>query len=174
MKRLGVVVVVALAAACSNANPATPTPTTTFAPTATAVSQTAPPATSPGSDAAKALDLATRYETARAAGRWSEAWGLLSDRSKGVLGSLAAFEAEETAYNSSGGTDFAIQPPTQDAELLANFLGASQAEIAQQADLARGYLVFVQHQQVKAASAGTTGLLVAPLASGDWKIWLVH
>lgn len=184
MKRLGAVAALVLVAGCSSVGPTSPIPTTfasptpTLAPTATAVSPSASlPASqvpSVGPDEAKALDLATRYETARAAGNWSEAWGLLSDRSQAVIGSLAAFETGEIAYNASGGAVFVIQPPTQDAELLANFLGASQAEIAQQADLTRGYLVFVQHPQVKAASAGTTGLLVAPLVSGDWKIWLVH
>ena len=169
-----------LATACSTVIVATPTPipTTTIGSIAPSASLNVPSEASHestlGSDAADALDLATRFETARAAGRWPEAWGLLSDRSKGAIGTLAAFQSEETAYNASGGADFVIQAPTQDPELLANFLGASQHEIAQQADLTRGYLVFVMHPQVKAASAGTTGLFVAPLASGDWKIWILH
>ena len=38
----------------------------------------------------------------------------------------------------------------------------------------RGWLIVIQHPEVKAASAGTTGLYVAPLSSGEWRIRIVH
>jgi hypothetical protein len=50
----------------------------------------------------------------------------------------------------------------------------SEADIATEAIMARGYLLFVQHPDVKAALAGTIGLFVAPLSSGQWRIWIVH
>jgi hypothetical protein len=102
------------------------------------------------------------------------AWALPSKRSQATIGSLAAFEATETAYNAVGGTMFSFQGPTQDAALVATFLGAEQAAIANEADTSRGFLVFVQHPNVKPASAGTTGLFVAQLLSCGWRIWLVH
>lgn len=91
-----------------------------------------------------------------------------------MIGTIAVFESEESAYNLAGGATFSIQSPTRDADLLANFLSKSEAEIARQADVSRGFLVFVRHPRVRAASAGTTGLFIAPLASGEWRIWLVH
>ena len=125
-------------------------------------------------DATRALDLATRYETARAAGNWSDAWELLSEQSRAAIGSPATFAANERAYDDAGGEVFTIQGPTRDPDLLANFLGADAAQIAQVADVGRGWLVFVGHPDVKAASAGTTGLFVAPMSSGQWQIWIVH
>ena len=131
-------------------------------------------APSPATDAAMALDLAGRYETALAAGDWSTAWALLSQQSQATIGSLGAFETLGLAYNGQGGMAFELQEPTQDAALVANFLGAQQAAIASVADMSRGYLVFAQHPNVQAASAGTTGLYIAPLRAGGWRIWLVH
>lgn len=125
-------------------------------------------------DATTALDLATHFETARAAGRWADAWTLLSAGSQATIGSLATFEANERAYNAAGGTVFAIQDPSRDPDLIANFLGADEARIASEADTERGWLVFIGHPDVQAASAGTTGLYMAPLASGEWRIWIVH
>jgi hypothetical protein len=132
------------------------------------------PSASLSADGAMALAAARLYETARAGGQWSVAWALLSGRSQATIGSLASFAAIETAYNAQGGTTFLLQVPTQDANLVATFLGASQAAIASEAETSRGFLVSVQHHNVTAASAGTTALYVAPLRSGGWRIWLVH
>ena len=131
-------------------------------------------APSPTTDAAMALEVASSYETALSAGDWSTAWALLSQQSQATVGSLGAFETLALAYNAQGGMAFELQEPTQDTALVANFLGASQAAIASVADVSRGYLVFAQHPNVQAASAGTTGLYIAPLRAGDWRIWLVH
>ena len=105
---------------------------------------------------------------------WVDAWALLSTQSQQRAGDEPTFAADEAAYNASGGAAFSIQAPTQDPDLEANFLGAMAQEIAAVADANRGYLIFIQHPDVQAASAGTTGLFVAPLTSGDWRIWLVH
>ena len=125
-------------------------------------------------DKATALDVAGRYENALAGGDWPGAWALLSVESQATIGSLGSFAATGSAYNAEGGVVFSLQTPTQDANLVATFLGASQAAIALEADTSRGFLVFVHHPNVKAASAGTTGLYVAPLRSEGWPIWLVH
>lgn len=169
------VLLLAACAAQASAMPAAersvePNPSVGAAPS----SMTPAPSDASIGDAAAALELATRFETARAAAKWSVAWPLLSERSQATIGSLASFTAEEAAYNAQGGTMFSVQPPTQDADLVANFLGGSQAAIAQVADVSRGYLIFALHPDVKAASAGTTGLYVAPLRNGDWRIWIVH
>jgi len=132
------------------------------------------PTASLSPDGTMALDVARLFETARAGGQWSVAWALLAYQSQAKLGSLASFATIETAYNVQGGTAFLLQAPSRDPNLIAAFLGASQAAIASEADTSRGFLVFAQHQNVKAASAGTTGLYVAPLRSGGWRVWLVH
>lgn len=128
----------------------------------------------PSADAAAALDLATRFETARAGAQWSVAWGLLSDQSQAAFGSVAAFGQSEAAYNAEGGTVFDITAPTQDPELVAAFLGMSQSAIASEADVTRGFVVSVQHPPVRGASAGSEGLFVAPISSGAWRVWIVH
>ena len=122
MKRLGAAAALVLVAGCSSVGPTSPiqttfaSPTLTLAPTATAASPSASlPASqvpSLGPDEAKALDLATRYETARAAGNSSQALGPLSDPPQAVIGSLAAFQTGEIAYDASGGT--VLVHPTPD------------------------------------------------------------
>ena len=132
------------------------------------------PTASLSPDGTMALEVARLFETARAGGQWSVAWALLADQSQASIGSLSSYETIETAYNAAGGTAFVLQAPTQDPSLTATFLAASRAAISSEADTSRGFLVFVDHYYVKAASAGTTGLYVAPLRSGGWRIWLVH
>ncbi len=154
--------------------PSSPAPSSSADSQPPSATATTTPVPSLSADAATALDVATRYETARARGQWPDAWALLSAQSQAQVGSEPAFMANEAAYNASGGTVFSIQAPTQDPDLEANFLGAMAQEIAAVADANRGYLIFIQHPDVQAASAGTTGLFIAPLISGEWRIWLVH
>lgn len=164
-----------VAAACTS-----PAPSPSGSPGVVETSTPAPPspsesgATQPADDLATALDLATRYETARAEGRWVDAWNLLAPLSQLRIGTLARFAEGETAYNASGGSTFVIQPPTQDAEQVLLFVGAIRPEIERDADWDRGFLVVISHPEIEAASAGTTMLFVAPLRTGDWRIWIAH
>lgn len=141
-----------------------------------APSATASGTASPGSeDSSTARSIATRYETARASGDFGTAWSMLSAFSQSVIGSLAEYEQIEKAYNASGGTTFQIQDPTRNPDLLApEFLGQElYLDVQAKADINRAWLVFVVHPDVRGASAGTTGLLVAP--TGDhWSVWIVH
>lgn len=125
-------------------------------------------------DAAAALAAATAFETARAAGQWQAAWSLLSDFSRSQIGSVANFQHLETAYNDSGGSVFTVNQPTQDPSLLSpELLGEPYDDVKARADIGRGWLVFVAHPNVEGASAGSTGLLVAPI--GDrWVVWIAH
>ena len=141
---------------------------------------TPPPQPAPSSDLSPSVDalgattLAGHYEMARSGGNWPEAWKLLSPRTQAAIGSLARFTSEEAAYNQAGGTEYVVQEPTQDPDLIATFLGASRTAIEKEADMSRGYLIFISHPNVKGASEGSTGLFVAPLRSGQWRIWIVH
>lgn len=157
----------ALVSASPTASPAgAPTP----APSAT------PPGTpSPSTEGLSAArSIATQYETARASGDFKTAWSMLSTFSQSVIGSLAKYEQLEKAYNASGGTTFQIQDPTQNPDLLApEFLGQAYLDAQAKADISRAWLVFVDHPKVRGASAGSIGLLVAPI-SGHWYVWIAH
>ncbi len=99
---------------------------------------------------------------------------MLSGYSQAVIGSLAKYEQIEKAVNAGGGTTFKIEDPTQDPDLLApEFLGQAYLDAQARADISRAWLVFVEHPKVRGASAGTLGLLVAPI--GDhWYVWIAH
>jgi hypothetical protein len=99
---------------------------------------------------------------------------MLSAYSQSMIGSLAEYEQLEKAYNASGGTTFKIQDPTQNPDVLApEFLGQAYLDAQAKADISRAWLVFVEHPMVRGASAGTIGLLIAPI--GDhWDVWIAH
>lgn len=162
-----------------------PTPPTSAAEVATATPPESPATISPqvtaspspsslGGDASQALAAATAYESARAGGRWAEAWASLSADSHAQFGSLTAFERAQTAYNAAGGTTFTLATPSQDPDLLSpTYLGDVYTQVAAHADIARAWLVFANHPNVRGASAGSEGLLVAPVG-GQWFIWVAH
>lgn len=125
-------------------------------------------------DAATARLVATQFETARASGDWATAWSMLAPYSQAVIGSLAAFGELEGAYNVAGGSDFTIQEPTRDPDLLSpEFLGQVYLDAAAKADMDRAWLVFVDHPKVRGASAASIGLLVAPIDE-HWYVWIAH
>ena len=94
--------------------------------------------------------------------------------SKWAEGAREPSEVVQRAYNAAGGTAFEVRDPTRDPDLVANVLGTDEARIAEVADTSRGWLVFIGHADVKGASAGSEGLYLAPLPSGEWRIWIVH
>jgi len=175
---LCLVFLAALIGACSNRATGSMSPGPAVPPSASAGSSATPatgdPSDVPGDDRAAALAIATAFETARAAGDWDEAWALLSDDARAAIGPIEHFADLQGAYNSAGGSRFVMQAPTQDSELLANVLGAGAGAIDVVADASRGYLVFILHPDVAAASAGTTAVYAAPLDSGELRIWLVR
>lgn len=120
-----------------------------------------------------ASEVANAYETARAEGRFVVAWALLAPLSQSRIGTLEAYGEGEAAYNALGGSIYDIQPPTQDEETLLLLAGAVTDDIGDEADMSRGSLVSVLHPDIDAASAGTTILFIAPLKSGDWRVWLI-
>ncbi|MFI5042488.1 MAG: WD40/YVTN/BNR-like repeat-containing protein, partial [Acidimicrobiales bacterium] len=138
-------------------------------------SASASPLPSPSpKDSATARSVASQYETARASGDWQTAWSMLSAYSQSVIGSFAKYVQRETAYNASGGTTFEIQDPTQSPDLLAPaFLGQAYVDVQTTADISRAWLVFVEHPNVRGASAATTGLLIARIDE-HWYVWISH
>lgn len=99
---------------------------------------------------------------------------MLSAYSQSVIGSLAKYEQLEKAYNAGGGTTFKIQDPTRNPDLLApEFLGQAYLDAQTKADISRAWLVFIEHPKVRGASAGTIGLLIAPI-DDHWEVWIAH
>jgi len=134
----------------------------------------APTTSAPGSDPELVARAASAFETARAAGRWEEAWAALSPFSQAQFGSLSDFADAQESFNNAGGRVFLISDPTQDPELLsAAYLGQPFVDVQRTAGLGRAFLVFVQHPQVRGASAGANALIVAPL-NDQWKVWVAR
>lgn len=99
---------------------------------------------------------------------------MLSAYSQSVIGSLAKYEQLEKTYNASGGTTFKLQDPTQNPDLLAPaFLGQAYVDVHAKADISRAWLVFVEHPNLRGASAATIGLLIAPIDE-HWYVWIAH
>lgn len=125
-------------------------------------------------DRETARSIAEQYETARADGNWQAAWALLAPYSRQSIGQISDFIAAQTAYNDAGGAVFEIAEPTQDPDLLnAQFLGEPYRDVERNAVVARAYLVFINHPNVRGASAASTALVVAP-ADGKWMVWIAR
>jgi hypothetical protein len=59
-------------------------------------------------------------------------------------------------------------------ELLdPGFLGDAYLDARSTADIRRAWLVFVVHPEVRGTSAGTVGLLIAPV-DDRWYVWIAH
>jgi hypothetical protein len=155
---------IALVAACGPSTGPSASPSTAASP-----SPSLPPAT----EADLAYDVASRFEEARAAGQWDEAWALLAPSTQASIGLVEQFALDQTAYNDKGGTAFVITEPSRDPGLAEQLLGPRRDEVATEADLGRGYLVFITHPAIP-GSEGTRAYLAAPLlVGGEWRLWLL-
>ena len=138
------------------------------------------PSTSPSSsldpqDLIAVTATAKAFETARATANWMEAWEMLSLYSQALYGSESTFSATEGSYNAEAGSEFALAEPTRNPDLLdLSFLGAPGADAQAHADISRGALVFANHPNVRGASEASRAYLIAPVASGEWKVWVVR
>ncbi len=126
-------------------------------------------------DLIAATTKATAFETARSAGAWTDAWSMLSPYSQATYGSESTFATIEGSYNAEGGVEFTLAEPTRNPDLLdLSYLGDPGADAQAHADFDRGSLVFVNHPNVRGASEASRAYLIAPVASGEWKVWVVR
>lgn len=130
-------------------------------------------------DEAMAFETVSRFERAVFEGDASGAWALLSDYSRQGPGGSDPFARWKAIVEEERRGHWApalLQPPTQDWTVLHDaYSGAIEDDIKAVADASRGWVVWVLHPDVGAVSAGSEGLLVAPLRDGSgWRIWLVH
>lgn len=164
---------------------ASPTGQTGSVPTGSAPSGSAPtgsvptagsPLPSPDpADVAAVRDLVTTFERDREASSWRPAWGLLSPWQQKELSYTDAASAWRS-YVAGGGGSFVITQITKDWTVLNYaYVGALEADLRAHADATRALAVWVGHPGINALSAGSEGLLVAPMTDGSgWRIWLVH
>lgn len=130
-------------------------------------------------DAATAFETVSRFERAVFEGDASGAWALLSDYSRQGPGGSDPFARWKAIVEQERRGHWApalLQPPTQDWTVLHYaYSGPIEDDIQAVADASRGWALWVLHPEVGAVSAGSEGLLVAPLKDGSgWRIWLVH
>ena len=145
----------------------TPTSTMTDSPTAAPFAVGTP---EPG-DAATATSLGNRYETALVDGQWQLAWSLLAPEQQTHWRSYAAFVGDRSAFFQSVQGRFVAKPPTHDAASLGQWVTPNFPTTA---NLDRAFLIEVDFPALSGNNAGFEILLVAPDASGRWRIWQVR
>jgi large repetitive protein len=139
-------------------------------------------------DAAKASALVDAYEHALVAGKWRQAFDMLSaadqagwlggDRMeippamRAEWGSLAPYVYERSAYFHSVAGRYTLSIPTHDAATLAFW--TSGMGIAAGADLGRGFIIRADYPALAGNNAGWEMFLAAPDTNGDWRIWNVR
>ncbi len=126
-------------------------------------------------DIATTKDTVTAFEQSRANGDWRAAWDLLSPWQQAQLPYRNAASSWQS-FASVGGDAFTITQVTNDWTVLNYaYVGAIEANIRANADAPRALAVWITHPGINAVSAGSEGLLVAPMSDGSgWRIWLVH
>ncbi len=125
---------------------------------------------------AAALDTVTRFERAiYVVHDPTLAWAELSPYSQRTV-SESDWASAMRALAGQSGPGYEIGPLTLDWTVLNSaYVGQEEADIRATSDPSFAYAVWVRHPGNPAISAGSEGLIVAPMADGSgWRIWLVH
>lgn len=151
---------------------ASPSPTVTpsQAPASPAPTQASPepsPSASPN-DRLTATDLIDRYETALVAGKWQTAFDLLAPTSLTHEAGYDGFASERAQYFVSVDGRYVIGDPLP----VTDWAGYGPTVAG--ADHARAYLIEVDYPALSGNNAGYEQFVVAPDASGTWRIWQVR
>jgi hypothetical protein len=152
---------------------ATPSPAPTASPTATPTATSSGPSASPSpspsgsppSDAGQARNLVRAYETALIAGDWRTAFDLLGPASPKHEAGFAAFASERAAFYVSVAGRYTIGSTTVVRD------PAPYEPVTKGADLSRAFLIEVDYPALTGNNAGYDQFVVAPDATGAWKIW---
>jgi hypothetical protein len=160
--------------AAMTASPVAP-PETPPSPSAPPASQTPGPTAaasaslSAAEDAATALATASDYLRALTAGRFADAWQLLSPESQGFAGSEEHFASERAAFYRTAGSRYQVSTPDRSEEALATWLASSFS-----GDAARAFVLRVDHPALGPNNSGWEMLITAPDGSGTWRIWVAR
>ena len=143
-----------------SSGPATPSPTPSATPSASI---------QPSSDAARATALVDQYEAALVAGDWQTAFDLLAPSSPTHGLGLAAYTDERSPFYESVAGRYTLGAPTRDVADWTTY-----APLIEGADVSRAYLIEVDYPALSGNNAGYEQFVVAPDASGAWRIWPVR
>jgi hypothetical protein len=133
-------------------------------PTATSLKTPSPSMT----DAEAATDLVNRYEKALVAQDWPTAFDLLAPSSPTRQTGLDAFSSERAAYFASVGGEYVVGDPAQVTDW------ATYSPLVVGADHSHASLIEVDYPALSGNNAGYEQFVVAPDASGTWRIWPVR
>ena len=169
--RCALLLVSAIVLSACAATPAASSPTPS-------ITTSIPPAASPLTDTqarTAVLKAVTSYEQAiYVAQDPAAAWALLAPYSQGTI-SPSDWANTMRALSAQSGRVYSIGPPTLDWTVLNYaYVGQEESDIRASADVSRAYALWVRHPGNPSISAGSEGMIVAPLRSGEWRIWLVH
>ena len=141
-------------------------PTASVAPSASELA--AKPSPTSETDAAQATALLGSYVKALIAGQWQTAFDMLAPTSPTAQTGITDYSSERAAYFASVAGQFTMGAPTQPSDWT------TYAPLIDGADLSRASLIEVDYPALSGNNAGYELFVVAPDASGDWKIWPVR
>ncbi len=127
-----------------------------------------PEGSSQPSEGKQAAILLDSYEKALVAGKWQTAFDMLAPASPTHGTGLSAYAAERAPYYESVAGQYTIGAPTQPTDWT------TYAPLIEGADLSRAYLIEVDYPALGGNNAGYEQFVVAPDASGTWRIWPVR
>ena len=150
-----------------------PTAPAVMVPTPSPSPETPSPATpsaapSLPSDLERTTTLVASYEANLVAGRWQAAFDMLAPTSPTHEAGFEAYAAERSPYYESVAGRYELGAPTRITD------GATYGPLIAGAELARAYLVEVDYPALSGNNAGFEQFVVAPDASGTWRIWPVR
>ena len=121
------------------------------------------------SDAERATALLDRYEAALVAGKWQTAFDMLAPASPTREFGFAEYAPERAAYFTSVAGRYTMGAPTQQVPDWTIY-----APLIHGADLTHAYLIEVDYPALSGNNAGYEQFVVAPDATGTWRIWPVR
>lgn len=174
----GAVALVAIISGCASIAPAVSVPSTPASPfQSISPSLDASPSASSGEaprpwDALQAATLADGYERALIGGDWQVAWDMLAPADHVLRETLAEYTNERSAYFHSVAGRYTLSVLTHEAAVLRKW--TTSPELVGGADLARAFIVEADYPALAGNNAGYEVFLVAPHATGTWRIWVVR
>jgi len=139
------------------------------APSASPLPSAKPEASAPlPGDSATASTLVDKYEDALVHAKWSVAFDLLGPTSLTHQAGLSSFSSERSAFFDSVKGRYVVGAPSRVTDWTA------YAPLVAGADRTRGWLIEVDYPALAGNNAGFEQFVVAPDATGTWRIWPVR
>jgi hypothetical protein len=120
------------------------------------------------SDAEMASLVARAYVEELIAGRYADAWTRLAPRSQALWGSVEPYARERAAFYRGAGPEYRLSAPDSSEAALAAWLPAGF-----DGDRLRASVLELEYVRIS-GPAGLSVLVVAPDATGSWRIWIAR